>query len=286
MARKLPDAPASARVTPPRAIAAVPTSMWGAIRLYLAQRVKVRLAYRTDFLVNSIGDVLLAGVGPLFLSTLFRHVEHLGDWTGPEVLFIWGFAECIVGLFFMLFQGLYALNQRYILGGELDRALLRPVDPYVQVLLDNISLEDIPIFLLGNVVMGVAVWWGLPPIPLWKVALMPVYWASGAAVMGGFLTAIASVGFHLHHRGTAVGLVFQLATFNRYPISLFARPLQWLLTYVLPLAFAGFYAAIFFLDRPEWLGFAIAQPFVGLACMGLGYAAWRFGLSRYTSSGS
>jgi ABC-2 type transport system permease protein len=285
MARKLPDPPMRGR-TPARAVERLPVGVLGTIRLYLAQRVKVKLAYRADFLVNSIGDVLLAGVGPLFLSTLFSHVKHLGDWTGPEVLFIWGFAECIVGLFFMFFQGLYALNQRYILGGELDRALLRPVDPYFQVLLDNISLEDVPIFLLGNVVMLVAVWWGLPAIPWWKWALMPIFWASGAAVMGGFLTAIASIGFHLHHRGTAVGLVFQLATFNRYPIDLFARPLQWILTYALPLAFAGFYPATFFLDRPAWHPYAVAQPFVGLFCLALGYVAWRIGLGRYTSSGS
>jgi len=285
MASRLPDPPVRARAEA-RGLTRLPRSVAGVLGLYLAQRLKVKLAYRADFLVNALGDVLLAGVGPLFLATLFSHVQHLGDWTGPEVLFCWGFAECIVGLFFMIFQGLYALNQRYILGGELDRALLRPVDPYLQVLMDNVSLEDVPIFLLGVAVMVAAVVWGLPPIPPWKLALMPLYLASGAAVMGGFLTAVASVGFHLQHRGTAVGLVFQLATFNRYPIDLFARPLRWLLTFVLPLAFAGFYPAVFFLDRPEWRVYALAQPLVGVACMALGYAAWRHGLERYSGSGS
>lgn len=286
MARPLPAGPAGPRDTAAAPVANLPSSLVGVIRLYLEQRIKVKLAYRTDFLVTSLGDVLLAAVGPLFLTTLFAHVQHLGNWTGPEVLFIWGFSECIVGLFFMFFQGLYSLNQRYILGGELDRVLLRPVDPYLQVLLDNVSFEDVPIFLLGLVVMGVAVAWGLPPIPIGRLILLPLFWVGGAAVMGGFLTAISSIGFHLHHRGTAVGLVFQLGTFNRYPIDLFARPLRWLLTYLLPLAFAGFYPATFFLDRPEWHGYALAQPFVGLGCLGLGYLAWRIGLSRYTSSGS
>lgn len=271
---------------PGRGVDRLPVGAFAALRLYVAQRVKVRLAYRADLVVNALGDVLIAAVGPLFLGTMFQHVRHLGDWSAPEVLFCWGFAEAVVGLFFTFFQGLYALNQRYILGGELDRALLRPLDPLAQVLLDNVSLEDVPIVVLGLGIMGAAVAWGLPPVPAWKWALLPLFLASATAVLGGLLTGLASLGFHLHHRGTAVGLVFQLSTFNRYPLDLFARPLRWVLTFVLPLGFAGFYPAVFFLDRPEWFVYAAAQPAVGLACAVGGYAAWRFGLGRYTSSGS
>jgi ABC-2 type transport system permease protein len=255
------------------------------VRLYLAQRLKVRLAYRLDFVINALGDVLLAAVGWVFLATLFRNVDALGDYSPSEVVFCWGFAECVVGLFFVLFQGLWVLNQRYILGGDLDRVLLRPVDPYAQVLLDNVSYEDLPIALLGGVVMAAAAP-GLGGVPAWHWALLPVLLLAGACVLGGLLTAVCSAGFHLHHRGTAVGLVFQLSTFTRYPIDLFAAPLRLLLTWALPLAFAGFYPASFLLNRPEWHPYALAQPFVGLASLGLGYAAFRFGLSRYTSTGT
>lgn len=283
MARPVPDR--GARL-PGEGVDRLPVGPLAAVRFYLAQRVKVRLAYRGDLVVNALGDVLIAAVGPLFLGTLFQHVRHVGDWTGPEVLFCWGFAECVVGLFFFAFGGLYQLNQRYILGGELDRVLLRPVDPLAQVLLDNLSLEDLPIVALGLVVMAGAVVWGLPPVPWWKWALLPVFLVAGTGVLGGLLTALGSLGFHLHHRGTAVGLVFQLSTFTRYPLDLFARPLRWLLTFVLPLGFAGFYPAVFFLDHPEWHVYAGVQPALGAACLAFGYGAWRFGLSRYTSSGS
>lgn len=266
-------------------MATLPTGPAAAARLYVGQRIKVRLAYRADFLINALGEVLLAGVGILFLTTLFTHVNTLESWTSAEVIFCWGFAETVVGLFFVGFNGLYSLNQRYILGGELDRALLRPVNPYLQILLDNLSFEDVPIALLGLGVMGYAAT-DMPPIPMWKLALLPLFLASATGVLAGILTAISSLGFHLHHRGTAVGLVFQLSTFTRYPIDLFARPLRWLLTFVLPLAFSGFYPAVFFMDRPEWGPYAIAQPFVGMICMGLGYAGWRIGLERYTSSGN
>ncbi len=252
---------------------------------WLGQRAKARLAYRADFFVTVLGDALLAAVGLVFLDTLFDHVEALGAYTAAEVLFCWGFAETAVGVFFVLFSGLWSLNQRYIVGGELDRVLLRPVDPYLQILLDNVSWEDLPIALLGAAVMAYAAP-GLGPVPAWHWAMLPVLVLAGAGVLGGLLTAVSSAGFHLHHRGTAVGLVFQLSTFTRYPIDLFAAPLRYLLTFALPLGFAGFYPASFLMNRPEWHAYALAQPLVGAGALAVGYAAFRFGLTRYASSGS
>lgn len=252
---------------------------------WLAQRLKVRLAYRADFFVTVLGDALLAAVGLVFLRTLFTHVDALGTYTAAEVLFCWGFAETAVGMFFVLFSGLWSLNQRYIVGGELDRVLLRPADPYLQVLVDNVSWEDVPIALLGAAVMAVAAP-GLGDIPAWRWLALPVLLVGAAGVLGGILTTVSSAGFHLHHRGTAVGLVFQLSTFTRYPIDLFAAPLRLLLTFALPLGFAGFYPASFLMNRPEWHAYAVVQPFVGAAAMAIGYGAFRFGLRRYASSGT
>jgi ABC-2 type transport system permease protein len=255
------------------------------LRLQLARRLQARLAYRADFLLNAVADVALAAAGLVLLGALFRHVPSLGAWSAGQVLFCWGFAEAVVGLFLVMFQGLWVLNQQYILGGDLDRVLLRPQDPLLQVLLDNVSLPDLPILLLGAAVMVASVGM-LPPVPLWRWALLPLFVASGAAVLGGVLTAVCSMGFHLRHRGTAVGLVFQISTFNRYPIDLFARPLRLALTFALPLAFAGFYPASFFIGADGWFGYALATPVVAAIVLLAGYGAFRFGLTRYTSSGT
>lgn len=250
----------------------------------LRARLAIRLVYRADFVVNALGDLLLAAVGLVFLSTLFRHIPKLADWSMHEVLFCWGFAEAVVGLFFVCFQGLYVLNQRYILGGELDRVLLRPADPYLQVLADNVSLEDLPIFILGLAVMAVA-GQDLAPLPAYRWLLAPLFVLAGTGVLGGVLTAVSSTGFLLFHRGTTVGLVFQLSVFNRYPLDLFARPLRHFLTFLLPIGFAGFYPASLFLSQSRWYPWAWATPGVALVALAGGYAIWTRSLRHYTSSG-
>lgn len=254
--------------------------------LAVARRVQSRMAARGDLLAGLLASLLSSAAGPVVVLTLFRQVPTLHGWTGPEVLFCWGFADAVSGAFNALFGGLYVLNRRYVLGGELDRVLLRPMDPYVQVMLDNLSLEDIPAFGLGLAMMGVAGAWGLPAIPLWRLGLLPLALLSGVAVLAGVITTFASMGFLLLHRGTAVGMASQLSTFARYPLDLFGAPLRWLLTTALPFGFAGFYGAILVLGSERWQGIALLQPLVGALVLALGYGAFRLGLRRYGSAGS
>lgn len=251
----------------------------------VALRLQARLAYRGDLLATVGVALLTSAVGPLFLLALFRHIPTLAGWTGPELLFCWGFADAVSGLFYVLFGGLYVLNQRYILGGELDRLLLRPLDPYVQLLVDHLSLEDLPTVGMGALIMGAALAWGLPPLGVGLWLWLPLSVGMGTCVLGGVLTAVASLGFHLQHRGTAIGLTLQLSTFARYPLDLFASPLRAVLTWVLPFGFAGFYGAVGFLHHPDYATFAGFQPLVAGLSLGLGYGAWRVGLRRYSSRG-
>jgi ABC-2 type transport system permease protein len=272
-------------VTGRSAYVSQPSSRLHTYGRYLLMRAKVRLAYRGDFLLNAAGDLLVAAVGVIFLWAIFRHVPDIRGWDFSEVLFIWGMAETATGLFFVLFQGLWYVNQRYLLQGELDRVLLRPLDPYLQVLFDNINLEDLPVCGLGLAMMAAALP-GLPSFSLAQWAALPVFLAGSVAILGGVLTGVSSVGFRIHHRGTAVGLIYQGAVFNRYPIDVFPTGIQRLMTYVVPFAFTAFYPATWYLGRQEWLAHAFAQPLIGVLSLAVGVGLWKRGLLSYRSPGS
>jgi len=252
---------------------------------YAAMRAKVRLAYRGDFALHALGDLLVAGIAIVFLVSLFSHIPHIRGWSFPEILFLWGMGEVSTGLFFVLFQGLWALNQQYLLRGEMDRVLLRPLDPYGQIMVDHLNLEDLPIVLLGLAMIG----WALPGLPAFSLAqwlLLPLFLLCGVLVLAGTLTLFSCLGFLIHHRGTAIGVVYQASAFNRYPLDIFPRPLQRLLTFVLPFAFIAFFPASWYLGRTEWLLGAAVQPLVGVGLFVGARWLWGRALRRYRSPGS
>ncbi len=267
------------------------TSRWrysAAVRsvLILArQRIRSRLAHPADLFAGALSNTLIAATGPVVLTAMASSFDDLRGWSFAEVAVIWGFAECVVGLFYVLFQGLMVFNVRYVLGGELDRVLTRPVDPLLHVLADNLSLEDLPVAALG---LGVVVWGaaGVSGVPPWVWLLFPVQVLAALAVLAGVMVAFSAAGFHLRHRGTAIGLVFQLGTYARWPLDLFGEPLRWLLTAGIPLGFAGFYPATVFLGRPEWAAWGWATPAVGAVCAAGGWIVWHRSARAYGSVGA
>lgn len=260
--------------------------MTRALAAWVAQRVKVRLAYRGDFVFQALGDAVITLVGLFLIATIFTHVPDVRGWDVHELLVCWGMAEACLGTFWVVFQGIYAINRTYILGGELDRLLLRPVDPFVQILLDNLHLEDVPVIGLGLVVLavgaqGVAVTWGPA-----EVLMLPVMVVSGALVIGGLLTAVTALGFWVHHQGSAIGLAYQLTVYGRYPLDFLPRPLAILVSTAMPFTFAGFLPATWFLDRPEWHPYAAIQPLVGVVVMFAAHRFWTWSSRRYASTGT
>ena len=114
--------------------------------------------------------------------------------------------------------------------------------------------------------------------------LQVVFFAGAGYEIGAGLDAGGRVLGALN--GTAVGLVYQAAAFNRYPLPIFPRWMQRVLTFVVPFAFTAFFPATFFLGRDEWLTWALLQPLVGLLVLAGGVAIWRRGLRHYRSPGS
>lgn len=253
---------------------------------YLSMHLKVKLAYRGDFAFNALGDVVVTTVGLFLVATIFTHVPEVRGYDVYEVLVCWGFAESSLGVFWVLFQGLYAVNRQYILGGDLDRLLLRPLDPYLQILLDHLHWEDVPVLGLGLLVLSV----GMSGLDAgWsaeRLLLLPVFIGCGALVIGGCLTAVTAMGFWMHHQGSAIGLAYQLTVYGRYPLDFLPRPLAVFVSTVLPFAFAGFIPATWYMDRPEWHGLALLQPVIGMGCMAAGYSFWMYSLRRYASTGT
>lgn len=286
MAVRRPDDRQQGEKTAPSRIAVLPRSRLGVLWAYAAMRFKVRLAYRADFLFNAFGDVLSTSIGLVVVLTLFSHVSDVAGYSAAEVLLCWGMAEASLGLFWVLFQGLYAMNQQYVVRGELDRVLLRPVDPWLQVMLDHVNIEDLPVSVLGLSMFFAGTWqlglsWSLA-----QVLLLPVFVLSGALLVGGLLTGLSAVGFWSTHRGTAIGLAYRATLFARYPLEVFPKWLQVLVFGLTPFSFAGFVPATFYMDRPDWHAWALAQPLVGLACFAAGLGFWRFSLRRYSSTGT
>lgn len=253
---------------------------------YFVQFLKMRLAYRMDFFIDTLAVGFSLLIQLAVLSVLFGKVSALDGWSYPQVLFIYGFSLVPLGLFNLVSVNLYGFADEYLIGGRFDRVLLRPVGSLAQVIFESFNVSGLNEIALGLAVMihaGLKL--GLDFGVTDGLALLVL--APGAALvyLGVFL-GITAVSFWFEDKMGLAPPVYNLIRFSRYPMTIYSLPVRVFLTFVLPFAWVAFYPAAWFVGGPELARVALVTPLVGAVVFGGAALLWRRGVRNYVSTGS
>ena len=253
--------------------------------------LKRRLQYRGDLLIQSLDEVLRGVVALIMLQVYVSRTNEVGGWSAEELLFIFGFAMVPLSLFHCLCGNLYRLSSHYIIEGNLDRVLLRPMSTFVQICSDRIAIEDLSGAILGLAVMIYAVQGGaVEQFSIGSLALLILLICSAFFIVVAVFMLFAASSFWFEDRVGMVPPVYNLMEFGRWPVGIFHWTVKGLVTFLIPFSFTAFYPASIFLPTaeadPSLYLLALATPLVAIVSMGLAITAWRSGLKRYHSAGN
>ncbi len=253
---------------------------------YLGQYAKTRMSYKTDFLIACLTSVLATIAGYGFVLVLFTRIPRLHGWSFEEVLFIYGFSLIPMGLFNIVSLNLYEFGDVYIIEGKFDRVLLRPVYSLFQILFENFRLESVQEILTGIVVVGYCAARLKIPWSLSNVVLFPLLILCGAVIYLSVFVILTSVSFWFEDRIGITPPVYNMIAFGRYPITIYSPVVQFLLSWIIPFAFASFYPTARFLGRTEFMREFYLVPVVAAILVFLAAFAWHIGVRQYKSTGS
>jgi ABC-2 type transport system permease protein len=253
---------------------------------YFAQYLKARLAYQGDFFLAVLTSFSATVASFGFLYILFYRVSSLQGWRFEELLFIYGFSLICLGLFNVLSLNLYEFGERYIMEGRFDQVLLRPLHSLFQVLFEAFRIESFQEVFTGlAVVVYAVVKLDLRP-GIGEVLLFWVMVGCGVVVYLSIFTLLTSVSFWFEDRVGIIPPVYNMIPFGRYPTTIYNVFLQFLLSWVIPFAFASFYPTTFFLHRPEFRAHFLLVPIVAAVFGWLALFVWERGVRGYQSTGS
>jgi len=272
--------------TPRRSFVSRTLLQAGIFGAYFTQFVKMRLAYRMDFFVDTLAVSFSLVIQLAVLSTLFSKVKALEGWSFEQVLFIYAFSLLPLGLFNLVSVNLYRFSDQYIIEGKFDRVLLRPVDTLAQVIFESFNVSGLNEILLGIVLMtysGMKL--GLD-FGVQEILILAILVPSSALVYMGVFLAITAVSFWHEDRMGLAPPVYNIIRFSRYPITIYSLPIRIFLTFVLPFAWVAFFPATWFLGSEEFGRLALITPLVGLVVFGGSVLIWQRGVRNYASTGS
>lgn len=253
---------------------------------YLAQYIKAKLEYRSDFLAHIFTDLLQMGVNLVFILVVFTKVPDIQGWSRDEVLFIYGFFLVPFAIYGGFLNHLFDVPEKYVLMGEFDRILVRPLNSWFQVVVETMKPE----LLLGMISGALLMYYSGQNMNLalvwWDVPLFMVLVFGATMVYAGIYTALASLGFWTEGSLGLMPMVFNLSQYGRYPMTIFRGPVRFVLTWILPFAFVGFFPATLIMHRYEYIWYAGLTPVVGVVCFALAYRMWKAGVKQYRGTGS
>ncbi len=252
---------------------------------YLGQYFKTRLSYRADFFGELISNLVFELINLVFIVVVFQHVPTLNDWTRDEIIFIYGFFLVPFAVFTMFF-GFWDFNERYIIRGEMDRVLTRPVHNLAQVCLESIAPDRIFGVLTGLIIMGYAAIRLHLSFTWYDPIIFVVLVISSVMIYAGVYTAIAAISFFSDSRTGIAPMIFNIQNYGRYPVDVYNKVIRFILTWILPFAFVGLYPAAYFLRKETWYTFTMLTPVMGIVFFAIGLFVWNWGVSKYRGAGS
>lgn len=270
-------------------VAARPPSLFRQYAVLLRIGLTSALQYRADFVLTAIGAICYEAVSLAFVGVVVFAFGGIGGWGLVEVAFVYGIRSMGHALHGFLSGQLWATD-RVVRDGEFDRILLRPVNPLVQLLTRRFTVTAFGDLAFGLVVLVITaaaapIAWTVPTVTYLIMAVI-----GSAFVESAVMLALSALSFRLLVSMPMLQVADQVfVTFGPYPLSVFPRAVAYLMTFLLPLAYAAFFPAAVLLGRtdelfvPLWL--ALASPAIGVALYVLAVIFFHRQLRHYASPG-
>jgi len=246
--------------------------------------LKFLVEYRASFLTYVAAILIVQGASLATIWVVMGQAPSLNGWSRSQVVLIYGlliFSRACTQIFTEQIWNLGFMIQE----GEFDRYLVRPINPLFHVLAGGLNPEGMVNIVLGPVlIISTGRTLGLFDAPF-KIAYLAVAVASGAVIFFAVNLITATTAFWIIESIPVSAAVFENYLFAHYPLTIFPRGIQFLLTWIIPYGFASFYPASYLLGRDvgalAWLG-----PLVAAVLLVAGYRFWLVGLNRYEGAGS
>lgn len=260
-------------------------SIWLYRRCLVAQ-LRAILEYEADFWVLIVAAILSQCLGLVFISAIFERLPSIDGWRLWDVMLIYSMVFFAEGVVSLGAEGTWRLG-RWVNQGDLDRMLVRPFSPLLQVMSSDLGTNGIGNIALGSVLIVLSaahssVHWGAS-----TVAAALVLVISGITVKLGVTLASNATAFWLKSPTSTVPFTLhQLGDLCRYPITIYSVALRAMLLTAIPFAFVSFVPASALLHHGRWWWAGWLTPLVGLYTVVGGVIAFRRGLARYESTGN
>ena len=228
-------------------------------------------------------------MGFAIIKFVVESFGQISGWNYGQLAFLYGLSVISHALSMIFFVQGWFMGY-YVIEGDFDRYLTRPLGVLYQFFFTNINIfgvtdliPGILVFIYGCVKCGIRV------TPLFILHVL-ITLAGATLIRGGIYILLGSTSFHTRSAvdfGQYTQEIMDKTTM--YPLSMYPESMQFILTYLIPVGWISFYPASAILGIDSAFN-RLLVPFItlaaGIAVMLIAGAYFNMGLRKYESAGN
>lgn len=252
---------------------------------FFSRNLQAALEYKVDFILGIIANILQQSLGLVFIWVIFGHIPKIENWGLYQIELIYGLAAIPSGFTELFLNKIWDLPSYYINQGNLDRVLLRPLNPLYSIIADGIEPHGLGFILFGIcIVIYSSIKIGIQ-FTLVKIIFILIAILSGTIIYFSINLLMSTIAFWFIDVMSAMVMVHNLNEFAKYPMTIYHKAIQFLITWIVPFAFTSFYPASFLLNIGTNKNVTLLTPLVAIVAFLIAYIFWNIGLKKYQSAG-
>ncbi len=254
-------------------------------KVFVKQFFKSLIEYRVDFLIGLLAFLITQLAGIVFIVSVFQFIPVLGGWDFYSVVFMYGIYLIPKGLDHLLTDPIWWIDS-YVRQGEMDRYLLRPFNVLFQLISEKIDPNA-----LGEIILGIgAIVFSVGHLELSLtifdiLVAIPLFLVFSALIYTSIKLFFMSIGFFSKRSIQITTMVYQTSDYIKYPLDIYPAQIQLVFKFIIPFAFATYYPSIYLLGDKNPM-YILGTVSISTISFIIAYSFFKYGLSKYESSGS
>lgn len=239
-----------------------------------------------NFIIGIMAFLIMQIGGILFIGILYKNTKSIDEFNVYQMLALYGFSQITRGIDHFYSDFLWYFSENGVIRGIYDKYLVKPLNPLFQIIIEKVQFDA-----LGEIIIGIVIFsYSLKNLKIlidYIIILKILFFiVIGVAVYTCLKIIATSSVFYIKKGFSVLNAVYSISNFAKYPINIYPKIIQIILTYIFSYSLTSYYPVRYILIDSLNIYVFIKIVMIVLILILLTKIIWKQGEKRYESSGS
>ncbi len=200
-----------------------------------------KLVYKANVIIGVIAFLFAEATSLFTLYILVSTVPSIDGYSIYHIGLLFGLTNMAVGIDHLLTDRLWTVAYFEVKLGRLDHMFLRPLPVLFQVIASEVQLEALGELIVATALITLCASQLTFTGGVLAVLLVILGIICAAVIISSFKIMVASLAFKFKRSGPLLQFIYNFSGYTKYPMKIYPKVIQVILTFVIPLGLCLFY---------------------------------------------